>query len=86
MAAELARKRVELGQKSAAVDWIRERQGNVLVQQYGDMYDKDILHAYGYSIALIDDLDQIRQEQEVIQRCLAEVGHGPKNSSLGTGA
>ena len=61
-------KRIETGRQGALYEYLKDKQGDLLIKQYGDKYDPDVLYAYGASVALKSDADVIDREHACIVR------------------
>lgn len=69
-------KRLETGQMGAMAEWIRDRQGKLLANDYGDRYDRGVLYKYGSSVAFVADEDEIDEEHAWIESRLKLIGKG----------
>ena len=64
-------KRIESGRQGALVDYLKVKQGSLLVNSFKGHYDEEVLYQYGASIALASDGDVIAREHDRIMERLA---------------
>ena len=66
-------KRTETGRQGAFVEYLKDRQGQLLATTYGGQYDPAILYNYGASIAMRSDLTTIDEEHACILRRIEQL-------------